>query len=121
MYARNIGLNFGNVSSSNTCITLSQGVAYHLANYNIIVDQAWYIDFGAINHASQNASVFLSCSNYTKVQKLYIRNDMALSIQHVGSIVLNTSTTQSTYLTNVLHVLNIAKNLISVSRSLIDM
>lgn len=120
MYARDIRLNSGNVSSGDTRITLCQGVASLLANYNIVIDQALYIDSGATNHVSQNASIFLSCSNYIIVQKLYIKNDMGLSIQHVGSTVLNTHTTQSIYLTNVLHRPNITKNLISVSRSLID-
>lgn len=120
MYAIYIRLNSGNVSSGDTCITLSQCVASLLANYNIVVDQALYIDSGATNRVSQNASIFLSCSNYIRVQKLYIRNDMGLSIQHVGSTVLNTHTTQSIYLTNVMHIPNITKNLISVSRSLID-
>lgn len=34
-----------------------------LANYNVIADQAWYIDSRATNHITHNVGIFLTCSN----------------------------------------------------------
>ena len=47
-------------------------------------------------------------------------NGLGLQIHHVGSAILNTLTTQNLYLTNILHVPDITKSLLSVSRLLAD-
>lgn len=51
---------------------------------------------------------------------MHICNGLSLQIQHVGSAILNTLITQKLYLTNILHVPAITKNLLNVYRLLTD-
>ena len=118
MYVGNAGSNSRNVSYSTMCNTSGYNAGVPLAYYNVVIDQTWYIDSGATNHVTHNASILLSYSNYTNVEKLHIGNGLGLQIQHIGSAILNTLTTQNLYLTNILHVPDITKNLLSVSRQL---
>ena len=96
MYAGNAGSNSGNVSSGTIGNISGYNTGVPLADYNVVADQAWYIDSGAINHVTQNACILLSCSNYTGVEKLHIGNGLGLQIQHVGSAILNTLTVNAT-------------------------
>lgn len=91
MYAENVGFNSGNISSGSAPNTFNPDVAITLlANYNVIADQAWYIDFRATNHITHNAGIFLTCSNYNGIEKLYIGNGLCLTIKHVRSFILKT-------------------------------
>ncbi|KAK9230592.1 hypothetical protein WN944_023564 [Citrus x changshan-huyou] len=74
IYAGNVGSNSGNMSSSTMCNTSSYNARVPLVDYNVVADQAWYIDSGATNHVTQNAGILLYCSNYTGVERLYIGN-----------------------------------------------
>lgn len=77
MYAGNFGFNSGNISSGNAPNTFNPAAAITpLANYNVIADQAWYIDSRATNHITHNVGIFLTCSNYNGVEKLYIGNGL---------------------------------------------
>lgn len=86
-----------------------------LANYNVVADQAWYLDSATTNHVTQNTGIFLSCSAYNGAEKLHIGNGLGLLIEHVGTTVINTINSENLYLSNVLHVFVITKNLLSVS------
>lgn len=91
MYAGNVGFNSRNISSGSALNTFNPAAATTpLANYNVIADHAWYIDFRATNHITHNAGIFLTCSNYNGVEKLYIRNGLGLTIEHVRSSILKT-------------------------------
>ena len=52
MYAGNAGLISGNMSSGTICNTSGYNAGVPLANHNIVADQAWYIDSGAINNVT---------------------------------------------------------------------
>lgn len=88
------------------------------ANYNIIANLAWYINSRATNHVIKNRGILLSYCTYTGNEKLYIGNGMGLSIMYVGTTIMNTL--EQLYLSNVLHVPDITKNLLSISRLLVD-
>ncbi|KAK9195368.1 hypothetical protein WN943_003489 [Citrus x changshan-huyou] len=55
IYAGNAGSNSRNVSSGTICNISGSNDGVTLADYNVVVDQAWYIDSGATNHVTQNA------------------------------------------------------------------
>ena len=134
MYAGNASLNSeqafidstqGTAAAShvnpNAFIAISQGAAAApLANYNVVADSAWYIDSGATNHVTQDADIFLSCSRYTGIEKLYIGNGLGLHIQFVGTTNIKSLNSPNIHLTNVLHEPTITKNLLSVSKLLTD-
>ena len=121
MYAGKIGFNPANISSGSVPNNFNSTPATTpLANYNVVANQAWYIDSGATNHITQNTGIFLNCSKYTRAEKLYIGNGLGLIIEHVGSSILRTQTTHNLQLTNILHVPTITKNLLSVFRLLTD-
>ena len=91
-----------------------------VADYGVVVDLAWYIDSGATNHVTKEASIFSSYSVYHGFDKLHVGNGMGLHIKHVGCTILNTHAATSIYLNNILHVPTITKNLLSVSKLLAD-
>ena len=91
-----------------------------VADYGVVADPAWYIDSGATNHVTKEASIFSSYSVYHGFDQLHIGNGMGLHIKHVGCTILNTHATTSIYLNNILHVPTITKNILSVSKLLAD-
>lgn len=92
-----------------------------LANYYVVVDQVLSIDSSAINHITQNTSIFLYYSVYTIVEKLHLRNGLGLPIQYFISAITNNLTITNIYLTNILHVPNITNNLLCVYRLLTNL
>lgn len=104
-------------ANHNAFITTNQGAAAPLTNYQCVTTNlTWYIDSRAISHVSQDAGIFLSCSIYICVEKLHIRNGLGLHIKHVRIAAIKTLNSTDIYLTNVLHVPTITKNLLNVSR-----
>ncbi|KAH9754624.1 retrovirus-related pol polyprotein from transposon RE1 [Citrus sinensis] len=91
-----------------------------VVDYGVVADPAWYIDSGATNHVTKEAGIFSSYSVYHGFDKLHVGNGMGLHIKHVGCTRLNTLAATSIYLNNILHVLAITKNLLSVSKLLAD-
>ncbi|KAL9432355.1 hypothetical protein AB3S75_027392 [Citrus x aurantiifolia] len=80
-----------------------------------VEDPLWYIDSGATNHITNDLGKLLGSQAYTGTEKLFVGDGNALAITHVGSVVLNTLTSQSLFLNHVLHVHSITKNLLSIS------
>ena len=127
MYVGNASLNSEQTftdsthANPNAFTAINQGgVAAPPANYNVVAYSAWCIDLGATNHDTQDAGIFLSCSRYIGIEKLHIGNGLGLHIQFVGTTNIKTLNSPDIHLTNVLYVPTITKNLLSVSRLLID-
>ena len=108
MYAGNYGIPH-NVSPST-----------QLSNYNNVADPAWYLDSGATNHIAQDAGILSKYSTYHGLERLHVGNGMGLPIHNVGFVAVKTLTTTPIYLNHVWHVSTITKNLISVSKLLVD-
>ncbi|XP_052291664.1 uncharacterized protein LOC127900554 [Citrus sinensis] len=86
----------------------------------MIEDPAWYIDSGATNHITNDSGKLLDLKPYVGTDKLLVGNGSALHIKHIGSVLLATTTNKPLCLNRVLHVPNIKKNLLSVSKLLVD-
>ncbi|KAK9184805.1 hypothetical protein WN943_025156 [Citrus x changshan-huyou] len=86
----------------------------------LIENPSWYIDSGATNHITNDLGKLLDSQAYTGTEKLFVGDGNALAITHIGSVVLNTSNSQSLFLNHVLHVPFITKNLLSISKLLAD-
>ena len=86
----------------------------------MIEDPAWYIDSGATNHMINDLGKLLDLKPYVGTDTLLVRNGSALHIKHIGSALLATTTNKPLCLNHVLHVQNIKKNLLSVSKLLVD-
>lgn len=91
-----------------------------IADPGVVADPAWFIDSGATNHVTKDIGIFFYCSVFIGNDKLHIGNGMGLDIHHVGSVLLSTISATPLYLNNVLHVPAITKNLLSVSKLLVD-
>ncbi|KAH9682071.1 retrovirus-related pol polyprotein from transposon RE2 [Citrus sinensis] len=80
----------------------------HMATSEGVADQGWYLDSGATHHLTNSA------------QNLTDGNGQGLQITHVGNACLHTYVGSCIYLHNTLCVPKITKNLISVSKLLVD-
>ena len=106
--------NLGQSSASSSSTMFSSLPPEH------IEDPFWYTDSGVTNHITNYLGKLLDSQAYTGTERLFVGDGNALAITHVGSVVLNTSTSQSLFLSHVLHVPFITKNLLSISKLLAD-
>jgi hypothetical protein len=83
------------------------------------ISASWYIDSGATTHATSDINTLSTFSPYNGPETVYIGNGIGLEIAHKGSSLLLTTLKPLT-LTNVLHVPEITKNLLSVSQLTLD-
>ncbi|KAJ4767139.1 hypothetical protein LUZ62_077514 [Rhynchospora pubera] len=79
----------------------------------------WILDSGASNHVTSDLNNLSSFYAYNGEDNLQIGNGMGLKICHIGSTYLSLSPS-TIKLCDVLHVPNFSKNLISLSRLLLD-
>ena len=91
-------------------VTTSEGVA----------DQGWYLDSGATHHLTNNVQNLVEGNPYNGTQLLFVGNGQGLTITHIGCTYLSTSFGTHLSLTNTLCVPKITKNLISISKLLLD-
>ncbi|KAL4366347.1 hypothetical protein GQ457_05G025950 [Hibiscus cannabinus] len=78
-------------------------------------DAAWFPDSGATAHLTPDLGKFITSSPYTGSGKITVANGMAVPISHIGRSSLATNS-RSLFLSNLLHVPCVNKNLLSVSR-----
>ncbi|KAL4279802.1 hypothetical protein GQ457_03G033150 [Hibiscus cannabinus] len=78
-------------------------------------DAAWFPDSGATAHLTPDLGKFITSSPYTCSGKITVANGMVVPISHIGRSSLATDS-RSLFLSNLLHVPCVNKNLLSVSR-----
>ena len=83
-----------------------------------IFAEAWYLDSGVTHHTTPNVASLTKSLEYNGYGVLTVGNGASLPISHIDNFSLATS--KSLHLRNILHVRNITKNLISISRFTID-
>jgi hypothetical protein len=83
------------------------------------IPASWYIDSGATTHVTSDINVLSTFSPYNGPETVHIGNDTGLEIAHKGLSLLLTTLKPLT-LTNVLHVSEITKKLLSVSQLTLD-
>ena len=79
-----------------------------------MASQDWVVDSSASHHVTTNIATLSLDEPYTASDIVIIGDGIDLSITHIGSLTL-TSLPTSLLFSNVLHVLVMSKNLISVS------
>ena len=78
-------------------------------------EPTWLLDSGASYHATQDLANLSLANDYTGNDQLVVANGKGLPITHCGSASLQTSSSPL-HLSNVLFVLDVSQNLISVSQ-----
>ncbi|KAL4386691.1 hypothetical protein GQ457_09G004130 [Hibiscus cannabinus] len=78
-------------------------------------DAAWFPDSGATAHLTPDLGKFITSSPYTGSGKITVANGVTVPISHIGRSSLATNS-RSLFLSNLLHVPCVNKNLLSVSR-----
>ncbi len=86
------------------------------ANVSTNVDNVWYVDLGASNHMTYHGEWFRDVKNLEKPGYVETGDDTAHPIVHIGNVPLVMQDGKMKYLFDVLHVPNIAKNLVSVGQ-----
>ncbi len=115
--ARNGKLQQGNYAS-----TINQGdeqlfVMQHMANSmirGVSDNNVWYVDFGASNHMISHGEWFKDAKDLKTPGFVEIGDDTTHPITQIGKVPLSMQDGQTKYLKDVLHVLTITKNLVSV-------
>jgi len=80
-------------------------------------DPLWYPDSGATHHITNNSSVYSDKQPYDGTDLVKMGNGKGLFISHIGSANFRPSTSNKPlFLTDLLHVPAITKNLLSVSK-----
>lgn len=109
-----------NTSSSKAFLSQTQSPHYtnSIANYVAALSTVqyvfWYMDLGATDHVTADLSQLTINSNYIGNEQLQVGNGELLPISHTGFTYLSCQS-RSPYLKHVLCVLNITKNLLSIS------
>ena len=75
----------------------------------------WYLDIGATHHATNDPQALVDPTLYQGTKQLQIKNGLGLSIHSTGSSSI-LSRSHSLKLQNILHVLDIKKNVMSIYR-----
>uniref|UniRef100_A0A803P7H9 Reverse transcriptase Ty1/copia-type domain-containing protein n=1 Tax=Cannabis sativa TaxID=3483 RepID=A0A803P7H9_CANSA len=89
----------------------------HVASTMAAQDSNWYPDSGATNHCTPEQQHLTHGAEYDGAEKLFVGNGTGLSIQHVGQSLFSTPySSKFVLLNNLLHVPDITKNLLSVSK-----
>eukprot|EP00253_Pinus_taeda_P004307 PITA_04307 len=78
-------------------------------------DDIWYVDSGASSHMTGNKEFFDSLEEVINGSKIYLGDDNVYQIKGHGVISVKLPNGKISHLSNVLYVLGIKKNLISVS------
>ena len=75
----------------------------------------WYVDSGALNHMTHRGEWFKEMQIVDKPSYVETRDNTTHAIAHIGNVPLTMHDGKVQYLTDVLHVLIITKNLVSAS------
>jgi hypothetical protein len=87
-----------------------------VANVSTNVDNVWYVDSGASNHMTYHGEWFKDVKNLEKPGYVETGDDTAHPIAHIGNVPLAMRDGKIKYLSDVLHVPNITKNLVSIGQ-----
>jgi hypothetical protein len=89
-----------------------------VANVSTNVDNVWYVDSRAFNHMTYHGEWFRDVKNLEKPSYVKIGggDDTSHPIVHIGNVPLTMEDGKIKYLSDVLHVPNITKNLVSVGQ-----
>ena len=79
-------------------------------------DMLWYVDSGALNHMTSHGEWFKEMKQPAKPGYVETGDDTTHPIAHVGDVPLSMQDGKVKCLTNVLHVPEITKNLVSVGQ-----
>ena len=78
--------------------------------------QTWYVDLDTSNHMTSQKQWFERLEKIERPDYVEMGHNMTHSIEHIGRIPIFVKEGKAKYMENVIHVLNIAKNLIFVGQ-----
>jgi hypothetical protein len=86
------------------------------ANVSTNADNVWYVDSRASNHMTYHGEWFRDVKNLEKPGYVKTKDETTHPIAHIGNVPLAMQDGKIKYLSDVFHVLNITKNLVSVGQ-----
>lgn len=96
--------------------SINSGPSAYVASPRSFEDPAWFVDSGASNHVTSDKGNMSAANRYEGKAKLLVGNGDMLHIAHVGNGKIHTLYDKEINLHRLLHVLEIKRNLISVSQ-----
>ncbi|KAF7808518.1 Retrovirus-related Pol polyprotein from transposon TNT 1-94 [Senna tora] len=113
------GLECGRILSLNVkCVgngSSSSPMEALLATSETVTDDAWFADSGATNHLTNDLSNLQVKQPYDGGEQVHIANGSGLAITHIGNSEL-ISNSKTFRLNQILHVPDVSKNLLSISK-----
>ena len=107
------------VSPSRPYLTFTAPYAYTVFHYSTLGNPLdWLVDLGSSHYVTTDLAALALHESYTTSDSVIIGNGLGLPIAHTGSSSLTSLPTP--FFNNVLHVLSMSKNLISVSALCVD-
>ena len=79
-------------------------------------ENVWYVDSGASNHMTHCGEWFKEMKTIKKPSYVEIRDNAAHAIAHACNVPLTMHDGKVKYLVDILHVLSITKNLVSIGQ-----
>lgn len=88
----------------------------------ILYDQSWYPDTGTLAHTIDDLENLINKTDYNLGDPIHLGNGNALTVKHIGNSTIQFPFDSNTSfkLNNILHVPQIQKNLINVSKFVKD-
>jgi hypothetical protein len=86
------------------------------ANVSTNADNVWYVDLGDSNHMTYHGEWFRDVKNLEKPGYVETRDYTTHPIAHIRNVPLAMQDGKIKYLSDVLHVPNITKNLVSIGQ-----
>ena len=107
------GGNSGGNSSQANYVASPTEFAGVIEAYLTTNDVDWWLDTGATKHICNSRSIFVSYQKVNETEPMFMGNGTSSKIEGKGKVILKLTSGKDLVLSNVLHVPNITKNLIS--------
>jgi histone deacetylase 1/2 len=96
----------------------SQGGHGETTSYH--VDPAWYADSGATHHLTAELEKLTTKESYQGHDQVHAANGIGMNIHNIGHALIPTSASRPLHLNHVLHVPQVTRNLLSMSKLTLD-
>nr|GEX43550.1 Pol polyprotein [Tanacetum cinerariifolium] len=107
------GQNFGGNSNQANHVESPKEFACVIESFLTINVVDWWLDTGATKHICNSRRMFVSYQKVNESEPMFMGNKTASKIEGKEKVTLKLTSIKDLVLSNVLHVLNITKNLIS--------
>ena len=113
-------INCGHGDDRNERLFVMQHMVNSMTNNAADCKNVWFVDLSASNYMISHGERFSDVRNLEKLGYIKTGDDTTHPIAHIGKVPLAMEDGRTKYLLDLLHILNITKNLVTFSQMVID-